>query len=57
MRISQSRLHLGLTVFWATLVLPTALSAMSLYANLASHWAAFEAARASEAAQAAIQDS
>ncbi|MEV5265246.1 hypothetical protein [Streptomyces werraensis] len=50
-----SRLHLTLTCVWVLLAIPTLLlwresilwvAFMSLYANVAAHWAAFQGARA-----------
>jgi len=52
------RLHLALTLVWASLALPTLLwwkdsvawvAWMSLYANVVGHWSANQAARAEEA--------
>jgi hypothetical protein len=51
------RVHLALTLVWVALAVPTLLwwrdsvawvAAMSLYANVAGHWAAFQASRAEE---------
>lgn len=53
-------LHYWLAVFWLTLAIPTLflwsesilwVAFMSLYANVASHWAAAQAASADEHAQ------
>lgn len=53
-----SRVHLVATVVWVLLVVPTLLwwrssiwwiALMSIWSNVASHWAAFQAARAEEA--------
>lgn len=50
-------LHAILTLLWALLAVPTVMwwrnsvawvAAMSLYANVAGHWAAWQAARAEE---------
>jgi hypothetical protein len=50
-------IHAALTLFWLALSLPTLLwwkdqiawvAWMSLYANVASHWAAWQATRAEE---------
>jgi hypothetical protein len=47
--------HLTMVVLWATLLLPTLLwwkdsilwvASMSLYANVAAHWASYQGARA-----------
>jgi hypothetical protein len=55
--IKASTIHTVLTLTWAVLVLPTLLwwrdsvqwvALMSLWANIASHWAAREAAKAKE---------
>lgn len=52
------RVHLALTFTWALLAIPTMLwwresvlwvACMSLWANVAAHWAAFQAAHAEEA--------
>lgn len=52
------RVHLILTAVWATLAIPTLLwwresilwiAFMSLYANVAGHWSAYQAARAEDA--------
>ncbi|MCA1572369.1 MAG: hypothetical protein LC798_19115 [Chloroflexi bacterium] len=51
------RYHMAMMVLWATLLIPTMLwwkesilwvAAMSLYANFASHFAGWDAARAEE---------
>jgi hypothetical protein len=56
-RIKASTLHTVLTVVWALLALPTLLlwrdsvlwvALMSLWANIAAHWGAREAAKAKE---------
>jgi hypothetical protein len=48
------RVHIGLTIFWALAAIPTLLwwrdsilwvAFMSLWANVASHWAAYQASR------------
>lgn len=48
------RIHLILTVFWMLMAIPTMIwwkesilwvAFMSLYANVASHWAAYQASR------------
>jgi hypothetical protein len=53
------RFHLAMTVVWALLLVPTLIwwkdsilwvAAMSLYANVAAHWSAFQGARAERAA-------
>jgi hypothetical protein len=53
------RLHAVLTVVWLLLAVPTLMwwrhslvwvAWMSLYANVASHWSAWQASRAEEAA-------
>lgn len=50
--------HLGLTVAWILLLIPTMLwwkdsilwvAAMSLYANVVGHWSAYQATRAEKA--------
>lgn len=50
-----SRFHLAMVVVWAGLLVPTLLwwkesilwvAAMSLYANMAAHWGAWQGARA-----------
>jgi hypothetical protein len=55
--IKSSTIHTVLTLTWAVLVLPTLLwwrqsvlwvALMSLWTNIASHWAAREAAKAKE---------
>ena len=52
--MNAARLHKWATIAWAVLALPTVLwwrdsifwvAFMSLYANVASHWAAYQAAR------------
>lgn len=52
------RIHLILTMVWAILVVPTILwwkdsilfiGIVSVYANMISHWTAYQAARAEEA--------
>lgn len=59
-RPKSSTLHTGLTLVWALLAVPTLLrwresvlwvALMSLWANIASHWAAREAAKAKESQQ------
>jgi uncharacterized membrane protein len=59
-RPKGSTLHAALTVVWALLAVPTLLwwrdsvcwvALMSLWANIASHWAAREAAKAKEQTQ------
>ena len=56
-KIKASTIHTVLTLVWVALVLPTLLwwresvfsvALMSLWANIASHWSAREAARAKE---------
>lgn len=56
--MTMRRLHLTLTVVWVLLVVPTLLwwrqsilwvAFMSLYANVAGHWAAWQATRAEDA--------
>lgn len=56
-RIPAAGLHKWLTILWASLALPTVLwwrdsifwvAFMSLYANVASHWAAYQASRIEE---------
>lgn len=53
-RRRNAHIHLALTVAWAILIIPSMLLwkdsvpylvAVSVYANLAGHWAAYEAAR------------
>lgn len=55
--MKATRLHLGLTLFWALLTLPTVLwwresilwiALMSIYSIIVGHWGAFEAAKADE---------
>lgn len=55
-----SRAHLTLTVVWALLAIPTLLwwrnsilwvAFMSLYANVAAHWSAFQGTRAEREAE------
>ena len=50
-----SKVHIGLTAFWALMMVPTILffkdsvlwvSIVSIYALVASHWSAYEAAQA-----------
>lgn len=59
-RPKSSTIHTALTLVWVALVLPTLLwwrdsvqwvALMSLWANIASHWAAREAAKAKESQQ------
>ena len=59
-RPKASTIHTALTLVWAALVLPTLfwwresvmwVALMSLWANIASHWAAREAAKAKESQQ------
>jgi hypothetical protein len=54
-RLTPERLHLGLTLLWAALLVPTLLwwresvfwvIVMSWYANVSSSWSAYESARA-----------
>lgn len=54
MRLRAAQLHKYATIGWALLAVPTVLwwresifwvAFMSLYANLASHWAAYQAAK------------
>jgi len=56
-RVKASTTHTALTLVWAVLAIPTLLywresvlwvTLMSLWANIASHWAAREAAKAKE---------
>lgn len=56
-RVKASTLHTALTLMWVALIFPTLLwwresvfwvALMSLWANIASHWAAREAAKAKE---------
>jgi ABC-type bacteriocin/lantibiotic exporter with double-glycine peptidase domain len=56
-RLKASTIHTVLTLVWVVLVLPTLfwwqesvmwVALMSLWANIASHWAAREAAKAKE---------
>jgi hypothetical protein len=58
--MSHRKFHIAMTVLWALLAVPTILfwresilwvAFMSLYANVASHWAAAEAARSDERAE------
>jgi hypothetical protein len=58
--VSSARIHLALTVMWSGLAIPTVIwwrqsilwvAFMSLYANIASHAAAWEAAKAKQAIQ------
>jgi hypothetical protein len=53
----HSRTHLALAIAWVLLLIPTLLwwkesilwvAGMSLYANVSSHWSAYEASRAEE---------
>ena len=53
--LRSSRFHLVMACVWAALLVPTLLwwkssilwvAAMSLYANIASHWGAYQGARA-----------
>lgn len=55
--VRHSRVHLWLTGVWVAAAVPTVVwwresilwvAFMSLYANVAGHWAAYEAARAKE---------
>lgn len=55
-----TRLHLALTVTWGLLAIPTLIwwresilwvAFMSLYANMAAHWSAFQGARAERQAR------
>lgn len=57
-RFSMMRLHAVMTVIWAALVIPTLLwwrdsilwvLVMSLWANMSTHWGAWQAARAEQA--------
>lgn len=57
--MKASTLHTVLTLVWVALIIPTLLwwresvfwvAVMSLWANIASHWAAREAAKAKEQA-------
>lgn len=54
------RFHLAMTATWALLLIPTLLwwrdsilwvAAMSLYANVAAHWSAYQGARAEQEAK------
>jgi hypothetical protein len=58
--MTARRTHLILAVAWALLIAPTLfywpdsirwVAFMSLYANIAGHWSAFEGAKAEEAAE------
>jgi hypothetical protein len=58
-RPKSSTIHTALTLVWAALAVPTLIlwresvlwvALMSLWANIASHWAAREAAKAKEQA-------
>lgn len=58
--MTASRSHLLLMIVWVLLAIPTVLwwrdsvlwvAIMSLYANFSTHWGAFQAARAEEAAK------
>jgi hypothetical protein len=62
--VKASTRHTILGLAWAVLIIPTLLwwrqsllwvAFMSLYANIASHWGAREAARAKETAEEAAQ--
>lgn len=55
--MKDSQIHLILTAVWVMLIIPTLLwwrdsilwiAFMSLYANIAGHWAAYEGAKAKE---------
>lgn len=52
------KLHLGLTIVWAVLAVPTVIwwsesilwvALISVYANVAAHWSAYQGSRAEEA--------
>jgi hypothetical protein len=58
--MSQARIHFVLLVVWCLLVIPTLLlwrdsiawiTFMSIYAIIASHWAAWEASKAKQAVE------
>ena len=60
MKLRASRLHLALVILWVALILPTFfwwresifwVAFLSLYANVATHWGAYEASKAKERAQ------
>ncbi len=55
--MKHSRMHLIFLIFWVICIIPTLMwwresilwvAFMSLYANIASHWGAFEASKAKE---------
>lgn len=57
-RLRGTKIHLIMTCVWIALVVPTLLfwkesilwvAFMSLYANVAGHWAAYQGARAEQA--------
>jgi len=59
MTVKSSYVHFALAVLWAVLAVPTVLywresilwvSLISVYANVVSHWGAYQAARGEEAA-------
>lgn len=59
-KVKASTIHTALTLVWVVLVVPTLfwwresvmwVALMSLWANIASHWAAREAAKAKESQQ------
>jgi hypothetical protein len=56
-RVTATQLHFTLTWMWVVLLVPTLLlwsesvlwvAVMSLYANVAGHWSAYQAAHAEE---------
>lgn len=58
--MTQRRIHAALTFAWLLFGIPTLLwwkesilwvAVMSLYANVAGHWAAYQGARAEEAGE------
>lgn len=60
MSISSSKLHLVLAIVWLILMVPTVtlwrdsvlwVGIISVYANVVSHWGAYQAARAEQAAK------
>lgn len=64
-RPTDRQVHLGLVALWVLLIIPTLIwwrtsilwiAFMSLYAIITSHWGAYEAAKAKDLAEKAVED-
>jgi hypothetical protein len=65
MRLSDRQVHLFAAIVWVLLIIPTLIwwrdsilwvAFMSLYAIVVSHWSAYEAAKAKDIAEEAIEE-